>query len=62
MSAFVENVPLGGSTMRVHFAYYTQGRGAADKHAKYKKLKDYSVKEYCCASYINIKMPTCHNG
>ncbi len=41
-NALVENAPLGGSTTRVHFAYYTQG-GAAHKHAKYKKLKDYSV-------------------
>ncbi len=34
-SALVENAPLGGSTTCVHFAYYTQGRAAAHKHAKY---------------------------
>ncbi len=49
-SALVENAPLGGSTTRVHFAYYTQGRAAAHKHAKYWKLKDYNVKEYYCVS------------
>ncbi len=43
-SALVENAPLGGSTMHVRFAYYTQGRAAAHKHAKYNKLKGYSVK------------------
>ncbi len=41
----VENVPLGGSTMRIHFAYYTHGSTAAHKNAKYTKLKDYSAKE-----------------
>ncbi len=61
-SVLVENAPLGGSTMRVHSAYYTQGCAAAHKHAKYKKLKDYSVKEYYCVGYINIKMPTSDNG
>ncbi len=45
--ALVEDAPLGGSTTRVHFAYYTQGHTAAHKHAKYKKLKDYSVKYSC---------------
>ncbi len=34
-STLVENVPLGGSTMCFHFAYLTQGRAAAHKHAKY---------------------------
>ncbi len=43
-SALVENAPLGGSTTCVHFAYYTQRCAAAHKHAKYKILKDYSVK------------------
>ncbi len=38
----VENAHLGGSTTHVHFAYYTQGRSEAHKHAKYYKLKDYS--------------------
>ncbi len=53
-SALVENAPLGGSTTHVHFAYYTKGRTAAHKHAKYKKCKDYSLKEYYCVGYINV--------
>ncbi len=38
-SALIENAPLGGSTTRVHFGYYTQGRAAAHKHAKYKNSR-----------------------
>ncbi len=34
-STLVENAPLGKSTMHVHFVYYTEGRAAAHKHAKY---------------------------
>ncbi len=34
----------------------------AHKHAKYEKLKDYNVKDYYCVGYINLKMPTCHDG
>ncbi len=34
-SALVEYAPLGKSTMHVHFVYYTEGRAAAHKHAKY---------------------------
>ncbi len=40
--------------MCVHSAYYTHGRAAAQKHAKYKKFKDYSVKEYYCVGYIHV--------
>ncbi len=34
-SALEKNASLGESTMRVQFSYYTQGRAAAHKHAKY---------------------------
>ncbi len=34
---------------------HTQERAAAHKHAKYKKLKDYNVKDYYCVCYYIYK-------
>ncbi len=34
LKSVLENAHLGGSTMRGHFAYYTQGCAAAHKHGK----------------------------